>query len=60
MQSLIGLALIMVAEVIRGSLGPLNCKKKPGLNRVKPGLHIVGKIVSMCLRPCPKEHITAL
>ena len=25
----------------------------------KPGLHIVGRIVSMCLRPCPKEHITA-
>ena len=28
--------------------------------RLKPGLHIVGRIVSMCLRPCPKEHITAL
>ena len=27
---------------------------------VKPGLHIVGRIVSMCLRPRPKEHITAL
>ena len=26
---------------------------------IKPGLHIVGKIVSMCLRPCPKEHTTA-
>ena len=33
------------------------------LNRVldlKRGLHIVGRIVSMCLRPCPKEHVTAL
>ena len=29
-------------------------------NDLKPGLHIVGRIVSMCLRPCPKEHITAL
>ena len=28
--------------------------------RLKPGLRIVGRIVSMCLRPCPKEHITAL
>ena len=26
---------------------------------VKPGLHIVGKVVSMCLRLCTKEHITA-
>ena len=22
-------------------------------------VHVVGRIVSMCLRPCPKEHITA-
>ena len=35
MQSFLGLAL-MVPEIIRGSpLGPLNGKKKPGLNRVK-------------------------
>ena len=27
---------------------------------LKPGLHIVGRIVSMCLRPCPKDHITTL
>ena len=27
---------------------------------VKPGLHIVGRIGSMCLRLCPKEYITAL
>ena len=27
--------------------------------RLKSGLHIVGRIISMCLRPCPKEHITA-
>ena len=27
---------------------------------LKPGLHVVGRIVGMCLRPCPKEHITAL
>ena len=27
---------------------------------LKPTLHVVGRIVSMCLRPCPKEHITAL
>ena len=26
---------------------------------LKPSLHIVGRIVSMCFRPCPKEHITA-
>ena len=26
---------------------------------LKPGRHIVGRIVSMRLRPCPKEHITA-
>ena len=26
---------------------------------LKPGLHIVGRIVSMCLRPCPKKHVTA-
>ena len=36
MQSFIGLAL-MVPEIIRGvkTLGPLNVKKRPGLNRVK-------------------------
>ena len=38
MQSFIGLALL-VSEIISGSLktplGPLNGKKKPGLNRVK-------------------------
>ena len=38
--------------------------KKPITNQpvrfFKPGLHIVGRIVSMCLRPCPKEHITVL
>ena len=28
--------------------------------RVKPGLHMVGRIVSMCLRRCRKKHITAL
>ena len=27
---------------------------------IKPGLYMVGRIVSMCLRPCPEEHITAL
>ena len=30
---------------------------------LKPGLHIVGKLASACLRPCPKEtaiYITAL
>ena len=27
---------------------------------LKPGLHIVGRMVSTCLRPYPKEHITAL
>ena len=27
---------------------------------VKPSLHIVGRIVSLCWRPCPKGHITAL
>ena len=30
------------------------------LTILKPGLHIVGRVVSMCLRPCPKEHSTAL
>ena len=30
------------------------------MNLIKAGLHIVGRIVSMCLRPCPKEHITVL
>ena len=32
--------------------------EKAGPDRVKPGLHIIGRIVGMCLRPCPKEHIT--
>ena len=27
---------------------------------LKPGFHIVGKVASMCLRPCPKKYITAL
>ena len=26
---------------------------------LKPGLHIVRRIIIMCLRPFPKEHITA-
>ena len=26
----------------------------------KPGLHIVGRIATMCLRPCPKEYIRDL
>ena len=30
-----------------------------GDQALKPGLYIVGRIVSMCFRPCPKEHITA-
>ena len=35
-------------------------KKIKGKNStLKPGLHIVRRIVSTCLRPCPKEHITA-
>ena len=37
------------------SLGP----GRLGLVSIKPGLHIVGRIVSICLRPCPKEHIRA-
>ena len=34
--------------------------KTAALIEFKPGLHMVGRIVSTCLRPCPKEHITAL
>ena len=29
--------------------------REPGF---KPGLHIIGRIASTCLRPCPKEYIT--
>ena len=44
------------------SLVHINCfiKYEQKYKRLKPGLHIVGRMVSMCLRPCPKEHITAL
>ena len=34
-------------------------KNKEGRFFFKSGLHIVGRIISMCLRPCPKEYITA-
>ena len=27
---------------------------------LKPGLHIVGRIGGICLRPCPKEYVTTL
>ena len=52
MQSFIGLALL-VPEIVRGSLktplGPLNSKKKPGLNRVNVFFYLENCAILMLL-----------